>query len=146
MKCKKMHKFLPGYLAGETSGPDEDAVVRHLERCAACRAEFEELGADIELMAAVDAPDLSPFVVTRVMAEVRADGTQPELRRRLVFGRVLATAATVVLVALGTWVGAVLGAGLVGSDSGSGDEFQQLLTVESEQTLDEYFSSMLGER
>lgn len=144
MKCTRIHRLLPGYLAGELKRQNRQAVAFHISSCPACTAELEELKADAELMAAVDAPELSQFVVTRVMAEVRADGTQPELRRRLVLGRAIAAAAAVVLVTLGAWAGTVLGSGLAGSGSGR-DDFQQMLAADSEETLDDYFSSMLGE-
>lgn len=110
MECSKIRRQLTSRLAGKAGC---DTAGRHLERCSACRADLEELRADAELLASVDAPELSPFLLTRVMAEVRANGTQPELRRRLVLGRLVISSAAALTILVGAWGGTVLGGALV---------------------------------
>jgi anti-sigma factor RsiW len=108
MTCGQVKRLLPPFLDEELSGRTREQVDTHLASCPACRAEMEALRADIGLLEQVGAPEVSPFLVTRVMAEVR-ERHRPATQgfRQLV--RSL-TAAAVIAVSIGA--GVFLGTGL----------------------------------
>ena len=102
MNCGQVKRLLPPFLDEELSGRARDGVTSHLASCPTCRAELEALKADMGLLEQVDTPEVAPFLVTRVMAEIRQ-------QRRPVphgFGRLVAslTAALVVVVSIGAGV------------------------------------------
>ncbi|UCG44011.1 MAG: zf-HC2 domain-containing protein [candidate division WOR-3 bacterium] len=148
MKCKKVTRLLPAYLDAEADEGRKSEIERHLAGCAACRQELESLKADLELCASVEVPELSPYLATRTMAEVRS----PERRRVLagivvrralagiVVRRALAGAAAAVLVAAGVWVGSFLGGEIQGSENGS-----SWYSVEGEPSLEDLYGLALGE-
>jgi predicted anti-sigma-YlaC factor YlaD len=113
MNCGQVKRLLPPFLDEELSGRALDGVTSHLASCPTCRTELEALKADMGLLEQVDTPEVTPFLVTRVMAEVRQRG-QPVPHG---FGRLVGslTAALVVVVSIG--VGVFVGSSLAQASS-----------------------------
>lgn len=110
-------------------GPAEAAAVdAHLERCARCRAEAEDLVEMIETLddlpaeAVLDGPPDSDLLLHRTLRRVRAERAAGRRRRRLVTAAAAVLVAAVLfgggLAAGGLAGGGVLAAGLPGSDAG----------------------------
>ena len=113
MNCGQVRRLLPPSLDDELSGRVREQVTSHLASCPTCRAELEALKADMGLLEQVSAPEGSPFLVTRVMAEVRRrEHPAPQGLARLV-GAV--AAALVVAVSIGA--GVFFGSGLAQASS-----------------------------
>lgn len=108
MKCKQVSRLLSSYADGELAGQAQVAVMAHLEVCPACRRQFEMEAADRQALANLQVPELSPFIATRVMAEVRALG-QGRQRGLVGFGRVFSGLAAAVLIVASIGVGALVG-------------------------------------
>ena len=114
--CKGMEERLADLLLAPDTAPA--SVRRHVDACADCARELDELRATMGLMDAWQVPDPSPFFLTRIQARVReASDATPEgwfarLRDRLHFAQrthlrpVAALALTVLLLVGG---GAYLG-------------------------------------
>jgi anti-sigma factor RsiW len=107
MNCGQVKRLLPPFLDEELSGGVREQVTSHLTSCPTCRTELEALRADMGLLEQVGTPEVTPFLVTRVMAEVRSRAFGV---RRPAFdvglGRLVGslTAALVVAVAIGAGV------------------------------------------
>jgi ferric-dicitrate binding protein FerR (iron transport regulator) len=105
MKCDRIFERLSSYLDGEMD-PKEYAEVRaHLSQCATCRAEYEALKADSDLIrSALEAHAFDEDFSRRIARRLRAE---PELRPRRVVAmptgwKVLClAAAAALLVAIG---------------------------------------------
>jgi anti-sigma factor RsiW len=117
MKCNKVTKRLSAWLDGEVSGTEKDRISRHLEKCANCRQELEILKADANVLRAFESPDASPYLLTRVMAEVRAEEPVRMPARRPWWQRAMPIAAGVLLVAGGLVAGTVMGNQMAGTDT-----------------------------
>ncbi|MBN2465438.1 zf-HC2 domain-containing protein [candidate division WOR-3 bacterium] len=103
-----MKRLLPPFLDEELSGRVREQTASHLASCPACRAELEALKADMGLLEQVGTPEVSPFLVTRVMAEVRE-------RRRAAphgFARLAGSLAAALVVAVSIGAGVLFGSGL----------------------------------
>ena len=108
MNCGQVKRLLPPFLDEELSGGVREQVTSHLASCPACRSELAAMKADMGLLEQVGTPEVTPFLVTRVMAEIRQ-------RRDPVphgFGRLVGslTVALVVVVSIGA--GVFFGSGL----------------------------------
>ncbi len=142
MNCRQVKRLLPPYQDKELSGRAPDEIAAHLASCPACRSELEALTADIGLLQQAGAPEVTPFLATRVMAEIRQRHVAP--RRAFRPGWVLSVAAGVMLVALSLGVGTLVGSGLAqGSTSATGDDIYATATADP--SLDTYQSLMGGE-
>jgi len=141
MNCRQVKRLLPPYLDEELSGRVRDGVSAHLASCPACRAELEALKADIGLLELAGTPEVTPFLATRVMAEIRQRQSVPA-RRAFRPGWVLSMAAGVILVALSLGVGTMVGSGLAqGHSSATSDDIYATATADP--SLDAY-QSLLG--
>lgn len=69
LHCGEMDEKLADLLFDPAAVPAE--VQQHLTGCDHCRRELDELNATIRLMEAWEAPEPSPFFVTRVNARMR---------------------------------------------------------------------------
>lgn len=108
MNCGQVKRLLPPFLDEELSGRVREQTASHLASCPACRAELEALKADMGLLEQVGTPEVSPFLVTRVMAEVRE-------RRRAAphgFARLAGSLAAALVVAVSIGAGVLFGSGL----------------------------------
>lgn len=139
MNCKRAQRTLPASLDSELAGPEQDRLNAHLAQCPACRAEAEARREEMALLRELPPVEVSPFLLTRVMADVRQ--TRPTSRLLLVFGRALSAAAVMVLVALCTGVGTMLGSGLA---SHTQKPPASILTFEESDTLAPDVYSYLG--
>ena len=105
MKCQHVRKSLSRLLDRQLFGAAESAVRDHLARCPGCRQEYESLAAVRSLLASDEAPAPPPYLLARTMAALKSAGPA----RRPLWQARLATAATLVLVAAGAWLGTMLG-------------------------------------
>jgi anti-sigma factor RsiW len=108
MNCGAVRRLLPPLLDEELSGRAREGVTTHLASCPTCRTELEALKADMGLFERVGTPEVSPFLATRVMAEIRE-------RRRPVphgFWRLVGSLSAVLVVAVSIGAGVFFGSGL----------------------------------
>jgi anti-sigma factor RsiW len=108
MNCGQVRRLLPPFLDEELSGRARDGVTSHLASCPNCRTEVEALKADMGLLGQVSAPEGSPFLVTRVMAEIR----QREHPAPQGLARLVGTLAAALVVAVSIGAGVFFGSGL----------------------------------
>lgn len=108
MNCGQVKRLLPPLLDEELSGGVQEQVASHLASCPACRAELEALKADMGLLEQVGTPEVTPFLVTRVMAEIR----QQRHAAPHGFGRLVGSLAATLVVAVSIGAGVFLGSGL----------------------------------
>jgi anti-sigma factor RsiW len=107
-ECEAFRDDLASLAIGALTGLDRARVLAHLETCPQCTAEVEELSATADVLTSViPGAEPPPGFADRTMELIRADQVVP-LRpaTRPVLRRVAAVAAMVVLLAVGTVVGA----------------------------------------
>ena len=114
MTCGQVRRKLPPYLDEELPGGTREQVTSHLASCPACRAELEALTADMGLLEQVRAPEVSPFLVTRVMSEIRQKAQVPARG----FGRLVGTLSAALAVAVSIGAGVFFGSGLAQAANG----------------------------
>jgi len=107
MKCDRVLRLLSSYLDRQLGAADRAELERHLERCRPCQDELDQLRADQQVLQAVETAPPPPYLRTRVMAEIRSRATSSAPRPA--WARVLAIAATVVVVAGSACAGVALG-------------------------------------
>ena len=108
MNCGQVRRLLPPFLDEELPGRVREQIASHLASCPTCRTELESLKSDMGLLERVGTPEVSPYLITRVMAEIRE-------RKRQVphgFGRLVGSLAAVIVVAVSIGVGVFFGSGL----------------------------------
>ena len=108
MNCGQVRRLLPPFLDEELSGRVREQVTSHFASCPTCRTELEVLKADIGLLEQVGTPEVTPFLVTRVMAEIRQQN-RPVPHG---FGRLVGTLAASLAVAVSIGAGVFFGSGL----------------------------------
>ena len=85
MNCEKIHKMIPGYLAGALEAAEAEVVRLHLEACEACRREVQTHNKVWDMVASL--PELQPKQdFTASVRERLQKSTQPSrpLHRRRV--------------------------------------------------------------
>ncbi len=104
--CDAFRDDLAALAIGALTGLERARVLDHLERCAHCTSEVEELSAAADALTNL-IPDASPPAgfAEATMDLIRAERAAP---RRPVFRRAAAVAAVVVLLAVGAGVGFAL--------------------------------------
>lgn len=118
MKCERFQVFLPDLILDPAQVPAD--VRRHLPECSACRDEFEQYMATMQLLDTWKAPEPSPYFDTRMTARLREEKLSPppgmlqRLRTRLLLGNGLqlrpamaATFALLLIVGGGSYEGFV---------------------------------------
>ena len=108
MNCGQVKRLLPPFLDEELSGGVRERIISHLASCPTCRTELEALKADMGLLEQVGTPEVTPFLVTRVMAEIR--GQRRPVPRG--FARLVGSLAAVLVVAVSIGAGVFFGSGL----------------------------------
>ena len=108
MYCGQVKRLLPPFLDEERSGRVREQIASHLASCPDCRLEVEALKADMGLLEQVGTPEVTPFLVTRVMAEIRQRG-RPAPHG---FARLAGTLAAALVVAVSIGAGVFFGSGL----------------------------------
>jgi len=101
-------RLLPPFLDEELSGGVREQIASHLASCPACRTELEALKADMGLLEQVETPEVTPFLVTRVMAEIRQQRNSAPQG----FARIVGTLAAALVVAVSIGAGVFFGSGL----------------------------------
>ena len=132
MRCDEVRLQLVSFADGALAGARAEAVRAHVAECAACREELAQLAADVELLRGDEKPEVPAYLGSRIMAGIRERQGQarswlaaatPVGQHRL--SRAMAGLAAVVLVAVGVWVGTVLGRGMVGPEQSLNDRLAQ---------------------
>jgi anti-sigma factor RsiW len=130
---------------GELAGEDRRLLDEHMSGCGACRDELAALAAGRAALAGATAPAQPPYLLSRVMAEVRRSGARS--RRWFALGRAASAVAAALLVVAGAGVGVFFGTSMAQAGSitnGNGDE---LLVGQAESVVfDVYESAMGGEQ
>jgi len=75
MKCHEISELMPDLAAGFV--PVTSEVEDHLQNCAACTGQLQELRQTMALLDEWQAPEPSPYFSTRVMARVREEQARP---------------------------------------------------------------------
>ena len=133
MNCGQVKRLLPPFLDEELSGGVREQIASHLASCPTCRTELEALNTDMGLLEQVRTPEVSSFLVTRVMAEIRRSAKsevrspKAEIRSRAfgvwrsVFGvglgRLVGSLAAALVVAVSIGAGVFFGSGLAGAST-----------------------------
>ena len=128
MYCGQVKRLLPPFLDEELSGGVREQIASHLASCPACLDDLEALKVDIGLLEQVSTPEVKPFLVTRVMAEIRQSAksegrsSNAEVRSRAFgvwrsvsgvgLGRLVGSFAAVLVVAVSIGAGVFFGSGL----------------------------------
>jgi anti-sigma factor RsiW len=141
MNCGQVKRLMPPYLDEELSGRVRDGVSAHLASCPACHHEMEALKADVGLLELAGTPEVTPFLVTRVMAEIR-HLREPSVRRWFALRRALSTFAAAIVVAVGIGAGIFFGTDLAATPRAT-DSVQSAVTYVESSTTDMY-SLMAG--
>ena len=126
MKCDEVRLLLVSFADGALAGDRAEAVRAHVAGCAGCREELAQLAADVELLRRDEKPEVPAYLGSRIAAVVRERQTQP----RPCFGlsRTMARVMTVLLVAVGIWLGTALARGMVGPQPPLADRLARVLT------------------
>lgn len=96
MNCKDIRENLIELL---TEGQADPAVATHVKECSACAGELESLRKTMSLLDEWEAPEPTPYFLTRLQAHVREEqGKKPEGWLAWVRQPWLATALAAVLV------------------------------------------------
>ena len=77
MNCNNVRENLMDVLAEEQSAPE---VLAHLRQCNACTQELESLRSTMALMDEWEAPEPSPYFLTRLQAHVREERQKEPVR------------------------------------------------------------------
>jgi anti-sigma factor RsiW len=132
MKCDEVRLLLVSFANGALAGTRAEAVRQHVAACVRCREELAQLVADAELLRKEEKPEVPAYLGSRIMAGIRERQGQarPWLAAAAPVGqyglsRAMARVAAVVLVAVGVWVGTVLGRGMVGPQQSLNDRLAQ---------------------
>ncbi|MBZ5526180.1 MAG: hypothetical protein LAP21_28505 [Acidobacteriia bacterium] len=75
MNCHDVKENLIDLLA---EGPADPAVAAHVKECQACTQELESLRSTMALMDEWEAPEPSPYFLTRLHAHVREEQAKPQ--------------------------------------------------------------------
>lgn len=139
MKCSEVRRMLPAWLDRELADSRRDEVAKHLAACVVCRAEMAALRRDLAALASGRAPEPSPFLLTRVMAEVRTR----RLARRFLPVPVLRAAAAVLVVAASLGAGVFLGHGFAGRSAATDESWS--VSYSAPVAIDVYEPALGGE-
>ncbi len=89
MSCRDVRAMFSEYLDGELAPAHARFLARHLESCAACRAEFDALRCALEMMAALPRESSPDPIATRVRERLELEARKPAVRHLLRPGRPL---------------------------------------------------------
>jgi len=106
MNCKEARNLLVALADGELADADRQRIEEHLAKCPDCAGELSALAADRQTLRTIPAPEVPPFVATRVMARISAPAPRARLSPALAASLVLVTAA-------GLWLGTALGRSII---------------------------------
>jgi anti-sigma factor RsiW len=153
MNCGQVKRLLPSSLDEELSGRVREQIASHLASCPACRAESEALKADMGLLEQLGTPEVSPFLVTRVMAEIRQSAESEGRSRALgvwrsVFGvslgRLVGSLAAAIVVAVSIGAGVFFGSGLAQASTTAATNSTEAAVSYVESSAADMYSMMSG--
>ncbi len=114
-------QLLGAYVLGTLDAQERNEIDRHVESCAACRAELTELEAVKDVLdelppeALLHGPPDADLVLQRTLRQVRAESSEQNRR-----GWSMATAAAAIVLAGALGAGVAIGRGTAPSIEGSG--------------------------
>jgi len=107
MTCKEIEGLLPGMIDGALPDVEMKRIETHLETCASCRKALADLRMSDERVKNLEELEPPPWLITRVMAQVRQEARQKEgILRKLFFPlhvKVPIQALATVLIAFVAW-------------------------------------------
>jgi anti-sigma factor RsiW len=134
MNCGQVRRLLPPLLDQELAGRKREHITSHLASCPACRTELEALRTDMGMLEQLGAPEVSPFLVTRVMAEIRT-------QRRPVahgLGRLVGSLAAAIVVAVSIGAGVFFGSGLAQASTTAANSTEAAVSYVESSAADMY--------
>jgi len=140
MNCGQVRRLLPPFLDEELSGGMRQKIASHLASCPTCRTEVEALKADMGLLEQVGTPEVSPFLVTRVMAEIR----QRENHVPQGFARLVRAVSVALVVAVSIGAGVVFGSGLARTSTAVAENSTEEAFGYVESSTAEVYAMMAG--
>ena len=129
--CQKTRRYLDSYLNGKPLTETSPEVLRHIESCSACAAEFEQRSRlKARVKSAVDGQSVPAGLSEKIRRQIRHDEAQPSTITS--WSRWGAVAAAVLLATLGTWT---LRDGWIGGDIYSDGPVQDAFIQRISQTI-----------
>lgn len=110
MKCKDQKK-LSAWLDGELDSKQRQEIATHLQECAECRRLAEELAAVSETMEALEGLEPSPYFTLGIKQKVANLKPSGRTGWRRILIPTIATAAGILSIFLGGYLGQVIYAG-----------------------------------
>jgi len=85
MDCREIRKLLPAVVDRQLEADDQQRLDEHIQSCAACRAELEDLRKTVAYLQHVEEVEPPPWMTEKIMAQIRAEAVQPapSWRKRL---------------------------------------------------------------
>lgn len=143
-ECRNFQRLLSRQLDGELSPAGQQVLAGHLAGCGRCRQVLDAMQQDRRLLAALSEVEPPPYLLARVMAEVRRRQMAPA--RGLTLVRVLRAAAAVLLVVASAGSGVLLGSSIARVDlNPSGNREELLMSNMENGTVDVYSVAFGGE-
>ncbi|HTW92543.1 MAG TPA: zf-HC2 domain-containing protein [bacterium] len=146
VNCAQVKRLLPPLLDEELSGGERETVSTHLASCPTCRAELASLKTDLGLLEQVVAPEVSPFLVTRVMAEIRHSARSGAKSKSfgVRFWRLIGSVAAALVVAVSIGAGVFLGSGLAQASTETASDSTEAAVSYVESSNTSMYSLMWG--
>jgi anti-sigma factor RsiW len=117
-----------------------EQIASHLASCPTCRTELEALKADMGLLEQVSPPGVSPFLVTRVMAQIRQQ-RDPVPHG---FGRLVGSLTAALVVAVSIGAGVFFGSGLAQASTTAAANSTEAAVSYVESSAADMYSLMSG--
>lgn len=85
MDCREIRKLLPAAVDRQLEADDQQRLDEHVQSCAACRSELDDLRRTVVHLQHVEEVDPPPWMTEKIMAQIRAEAAQPppNWRKRL---------------------------------------------------------------
>jgi len=85
MDCREIRKLLPAAVDRQLETDDQQRLDEHLQSCAACRAELEDLRKTVGYLQHIEEVETPTWMTEKIMAQIRAEAVQPapSWRKRL---------------------------------------------------------------
>jgi len=140
--CTQARQMLSRRLDGELANEDRRLLDNHLSGCGACWDELAALERDRAVMAALPAPGQPPWLLTRVMAEVRRSGRRS--RRWFGLGRAVGAVAAALLVVVGAGAGVFIGTSMARAGQGANGNGDELTVSSAESVAFDVYEAVIG--
>ncbi len=125
--CERTRRYLDSYINNELLAETHKEVLRHLETCSTCSAEFEARSRlKVRLKSAVESQSVPADLQSRIREEIHQYGSTTASSAG--WPRWAAVAAAVLLVSVGTWVARGRRSGDIYTDGPVQDAFIQKIS------------------